>query len=43
MIKIIKICSFYVCVCVCVCGKHSYGQFNINDLLARVCVLEKSI
>ena len=44
MIKIIKIqCSFYVRVCVC--RKYSYGQFNKNDLFARVCVymVKKSI
>ena len=35
MIKIIKIqCSFYVRVC----RKYSYGQFNKNDLFARVCM-----
>ena len=22
----------------CVCSKHSYGQFNKNDLFAHVCV-----
>ena len=37
MIKTIKIpCSFYVCVCIY--RKHSYGQFNINDLFAHVCM-----
>ena len=38
MIKIIRIQrSFYVRVCVC--RKHSYGQFNKNDLFVCVCVL----
>ena len=37
MNKTIKMqCSFYVRVCIC--SKHSYGQFNKNDLFARVCV-----
>ena len=44
MMKIIKIqCSFYVRVCVC--RKHSYGQFNKNNLFAHVCrcICEESL